>query len=436
MRGWCRRIQSWSRQRNECRRALVRLPAVIVGGMKMTWVMLCCVAMAGSTLADDWPTFRGPTRNGVSVEKGWTYEWPGGEPPTLFKANVKNGFSEVVVRGDRLWTMGHARGKDVVVCLDANSGKPIWSYDYSALGVGTVQPDYEGTRATPTLDGEKLYTLSRDGKAHCLEAGTGKVVWQKDLVKDLRVALPPWGFAGSPVIHGEMVILNVGTAGTALDKKSGAIVWQTGKNASGYATPTQYEMNGKPRLAVFTADALVGLETETGKRIWSVPWKTQYKINSADPIYHDGKLFASSAYNFGCAVIDVSDDAGKIVWRNRDLRNHYNSSVLFDGHLYGFDGNNIGGQGLKCLEFATGKTIWTAADPGWGNLIVADGKLIIVTQSGDLIVAKASPEKYQELARAHPLAGTFWTAPVLCDGRLYLRNTRGDLVGLDLRAKK
>jgi hypothetical protein len=110
--------------------------------------------------------------------------------------------------------------------------------------------------------------------------------------------------------------------------------------------------------------------------------------------------------------------------------------VLYEGHLYGFDGNNIGGQGLKCVEFATGKVAWTAADPTWGNLMLADGKLIIVTQSGELIVAKASPEKYEELARAHPLAGTCWTAPVLSDGRLYLRNTRGDLVGLDLRKKQ
>jgi len=403
--------------------------------MKTSWAILCCVVMVASARGEEWPVFRGPTRDGVSVEKGWTHEWAGGEPPVLFKANVRNGFSEVVVRGDRLWTMGHARGKDRVVCLGASDGKEIWAYEYPALSVGTVQPDYEGTRATPTLDGDHLYTLSRDGKVHCLEAGTGKVVWQKDLVKELGLAVPPWGFAGSPVVHGEMLILNVGTAGTAVDKKSGALIWQTGKAASGYATPLEYSAGGKARVAMFTADALTGLDAETGKRLWSVSWKTQYKINSADPIFHDGKLFASSAYNFGCAVVEAADDSGKIVWRNRELRNHYNSSVLHEGHLYGFDGNNMQGQGLKCLDFATGKVLWTAADPAWGNLMLADGKLIIVTQSGELIVAKASAEKFEELARAHPLGGTCWTAPVLSDGRLYLRNTRGDLVGLDLRRK-
>jgi outer membrane protein assembly factor BamB len=402
--------------------------------MHKLWVMVFCAAVTGSVLAEEWPVYRGPARDGVSVEKGWTAAWTG-EPAVLFKVNVKNGFSEVVVRGDRLWTMGHARGNDCVVCLDADSGKEIWSYRYPALSIGTVQPDYEGTRATPTLEGERVYTLSRDGKAHCLEAGTGTVVWEKDLVKELGVAAPPWGFAGSPVVHGEMVILNVGTAGTALDKKSGAVVWQTGKAASGYATPTEYTVGGKERLAMFTADAVVGLETATGKKLWSVPWKTQYKINSADLIFRDGKLFASSAYNFGCAVIDVGTDQPKILWKNGSLRNHYNSSVLLDGHLYGFDGNNIQGQGLRCLDFATGKTIWTEAKPTWGNLIAAGGKLIIISQSGELIIAQASAEKYQELARAHPLGGTFWTAPVLCDGRLYLRNTRGDLVGLDLRKK-
>jgi len=383
----------------------------------------------------DWPVFRGPTRDGVSVERDWTHEWPGGEPPRLFQVNVRSGFSCPVVRGDRLWTMGSFRGSDTAVCLDANTGQEIWAHSYPALRLGTVKPDYEGTRATPTLEEDRLYTLSRDGKVFCFDAVSGAVKWQRDVSKDPGVAIPPWGFAGSPVVVGDLLILNVGTAGVALDKAAGAIRWQSGKAMSGYATPTVYEIGGKSRVAIFAAERVVGLDTLSGKELWSVPWATQYKINSADLIFHGGKLFASSAYNFGCALIDVANDKAKIVWQNKDLMNHYNSSVLHAGFLYGFDGNNMQGNGLKCVEFATGRTRWTAAQPAWGNLILAGERLIIVSQSGELIVADASAERFHELAQAQPIGGTVWTSPVLSDGRLYLRNTRGDLVAVDLRKK-
>src|SRR4051812_12030307 len=267
---------------------------------------LLLLILAPLLRAADWPVFRGPTRDGVSAETDWVHQWPGGEPRQLFKVNVKHGFSSATVVGDRLWTMGHARGNDVVVCLDANTGKEIWSHAYPALSIGTVSPDYEGTRSTPTWDDGRLYTISRDGKVFRLDAATGKVEWQKDVSKDPGVVIPAWGFATSAIVHGDLLILNVGAVGLALDKNTGAIKWQTGKAFSAYATPLEYTVDGKSRLAVFAAEALVGLETETGKRLWSVPWKTQYKINTVDPIFHDGKLFVSSAYNYGCALIDVS----------------------------------------------------------------------------------------------------------------------------------
>jgi len=398
-------------------------------------LLLLLLTITPLSRAADWPVFRGPTRDGVSAETDWTHQWPGGEPRQLFKVNVHNGFSSPTVVGERLWTMGHTRGNDVVVCLDAATGQEIWTHKYPALSIGTVSPDYEGTRSTPTFDAGQLYTLSRDGKVFRLDAASGKVQWQKDLAKELGLALPPWGFASSAIVHGDLLILNVGAAGLALDKNTGNVKWQTGKATSAYATPLEYTLAGadKSRLAVFTADAVVGLDTQTGQRLWSVPWKTQYKINSVDPIFHDGKLFVSSAYNFGCALVDVSTDKPRTIWQNKELLSHYDPPVLYAGHLYGFSGNNMRGDGLKCLDFATGKALWQTDKPAWGNLIVAGDRLILVTQNCDLIVAAASPDKYQELARAHPLGGTCWTAPVLANGRLYLRNTFGDLVGLDLR---
>ena len=418
---------------NHYRYSQVNLMSVFARAISVVLIIMSTIVVSS---AADWPVFRGPTRDGVSVENDWTHQWPGGEPKQLFKVNVKPGFSCPVIHGQRLWTMGHAKGHDVVVCLNALTGKPIWSYEYPALPLGTVKPDYEGTRATPTLDQGRLYTLSRDGKIFCFDATNGAIQWQADAAKDPGATIPSWGFAGSPIVLDDLLILNVGAAGLALDKSSGAIKWKSANTASGYATPTVYQANGKPRMAIFGADVITGLDPETGNKLWSVPWKTQYKINSAELIFHDGKLFASSAYNFGCALMDVSTDQPKILWRNQELRNHYNSSVLRDGCLYGFDGNNILGQGLKCVDFATGQLKWNAPKPTWGNLILAGDRLIIFSQSCDLIIAKASPEKYEELAQCHPMGGTSWTAPVMANGCLYLRNTLGDLVALDLRKPK
>lgn len=396
-------------------------------------LLVLMIAWTTAARAEDWPVFRGPTRDGVSTEMDWTNDWPGGTPKQLFKVSVKSGFSSPIIVKDRLWTMGHHNGKDTVLCLQALTGKPIWSYDYDALSIGTVKPDYEGTRATPTFADGRIYTISRDGKVFCFDAAKGTVIWSTDVVKETGAEIPSWGFAGSPIVYKDLVLLNVGAAGLALDKASGAVKWKSAGSVSGYATPLIYEINAQPRVAIFGADAVKGLEPETGKVLWSVSWKTQYKINCCELIFHDGKLFGSSAYNFGCAVMDVSQDHGKILWHNKELRNHFNSSVLYQGNLYGFDGNNILSTGLKCVDFATGKLKWNVEKPNWGNLIVAGDRLIIVSQSFDLIIAKASAEKYEELAQCHPLGGNCWTAPVLANGVLYLRNTRGELAGFDLR---
>lgn len=397
------------------------------------WSLLALMLVTFSARGDDWPVYRGPARNGVSAETNWSHDWPGGAPKELFKVNVKPGFSCPIIVKDRLWTMGHRNGKDTVVCLEALTGKPVWSYDYAALSIGAAKPDYEGTRATPTFAEGRLYTISRDGKVFCFDAANGTVIWSADVTKEAGAAIPTWGFASSPIVYGDLLLLNVGAAGLALDKKSGAVKWKSAGTVSGYATPLLYEIGGRKRVAIFGAESVIGLEPETGKLLYSVPWKTPNKINSAELIYEDGKLFGSSAYNFGCALMDVSNDHVKIIWSNKELKCHFNSSVLYKGHLYGFDGNNILSQGLKCLDFATGKLLWNQEKPTWGNLIIAGDRLILFSQSSDLIIAKASPEKYEELAQCHPIGGTSWISPVLANGVLYLRNTRGELVALDLR---
>ena len=161
--------------------------------------------------------------------------------------NVKSGFSSPIIVKDRLWTMGHHNGKDTVLCLEALTGKPVWSYDYEALSLGTVKPDYEGTRATPTFADGRIYTISRDGKVFCFDADKGTVIWSADVVKVAGAEIPSWGFAGSPIVYRDLVLLNVGAAGLALDKNSGAVKWKSAGSVSGYATPLIYEVGGRAR---------------------------------------------------------------------------------------------------------------------------------------------------------------------------------------------
>lgn len=375
-------------------------------------------------LADDWPQWRGPRRTGHSAEKGWLARWPATGPRRLWSARVGEGYSSVAVAGGRLYTLGNSGGKDSVVCLSADTGKVLWRSSYPCGG-----GDYSGPRATPDVDGGNVYTLSREGLALCLDAVNGKVIWRNDLRRSVRAALPRWGFAGSPLVFGNRVIYNVGTHGTALDKKTGKLLWQTGGGAAGYASPVAFARGKEWAIAIFAATALVGINPANGRRIWEHPWRTEYDVNAADPLFNGDQVFISSGYNHGCAMLRLEGVRPRVLWENRNMRNHFNGSVLVGGHLYGNDDGR-----LKCLDARTGQERWQSRGMDKGGLIAADGKLIVLTGRGELVLAAAAPQRYSELARAHVLRGQCWTHPVLANGRIYCRSHEGELVCLDVRS--
>lgn len=381
-----------------------------------------------SVSAADWPHFRGPDYNGISKETGWSTQWPANGPKKLWSAKVGIGFATISVSEGRAYTVGHADKKDTIYCFDANTGAEVWKHSYAA----ELDPKYYegGPSATPTVEGGRVYTLSKRGLVHCLDAARGTAIWSKNVAEEVKAAMPTWGFAGSVFIAGDLAFVNVGSAGAALDKKTGKVLWSSGSDEAGYSTAVPFAAAGGPALMFAIKQGVVAVQVKDGKELWRFPWKTQHDVNAADPILSGNKVFISSGYNRGGGVFDVSSNPPKNLWDNKNMRNHMNSCVLWNGHLYGVDENQ-----LRCIVFDTGEVKWTDKASGKGSLMLADGKLIVLSEKGELLVADASPEGFKPISRAQILGGKCWSAPVLANGKIYARNAAGDVVSVDVSGK-
>jgi outer membrane protein assembly factor BamB len=393
-----------------------------------------CIALAvvlgGSSLthAADWPNYRGSNYDGISSETGWQSTWQKA-PEIPWKASLGWGFASMAVTKGCVYTMGNVDDNDIVYCFDADSGKELWRQSYPCP---LYKKNHEGgPAATPTVAGDGVYVFSKNGDALRLDAKTGGVVWHKNLTKELGLENLTWYYSGSPLVAGDVVILNAGTAGVGLNKADGKVIWQNGKGAAGYATPVPATIGGQKCVVLFTRDEILGVVADSGKILWRHKWKTKYDVNSADPIPFGDTVFISSGYNKGCCLVKVTGAKCEELWNNKNMRNHFNCSVLWKGHLYGFDEST-----LACLDFETGQTKWAQRGLGKGSLMLADGKLIILSERGKLVIADASPEEFKELASAQILEGKCWTVPVLANGRIYARNAAGALVCVDVRRGK
>jgi outer membrane protein assembly factor BamB len=394
----------------------------------MMRAILFVLASIASAHASDWPRWRGPDANGVSAESDWKPQSLTGAVKAKWRANLGLGVCSVSIAGKRLYTLGNVGGSDIVYCMDAETGKLIWRFPYSCPA-----GNFYGPRATPTLDNGLLYTLSRKGDAICLDAETGKPKWAKDLIREFKAQPTDYGLCGSPLIVGELVIYNALDAGVALNKTTGEKAWLSPEGPGGYATPVHFKSQGSDRVAIFGAKNLHVVDPATGKKLASHSWQTQFDGNAADPAFFDDKLFITSAWERGCALLDVSGASARTVWENKNLRGHLSSPIYLDGFLYGIDDNTPNGQ-LRCLDAKTGEVKWTQKGM-FESMSVAGGRILALDKKGLLVIAEASPKEYKELARAAVLNSKArnWTAPVLANGLVYCRNGDGDLICIDLR---
>lgn len=385
-----------------------------------------CTLLSYTLLADDWFRWRGPNLNGISAEKGWLAQWPKEGPKQLWKANVGVGFSSLSVANGRVYTLGNRNNQDTVYCFDAQTGKEIWHHSYPC----ELDPRYYegGTSSTPTVDGQHVYTLSRKGHIFCFDAASGAIQWQKNIAQELSLEIPEWGFASSPLVEGELLILNAGSAGTALNKANGQVVWSSGKAEAGYSSAVPFNVGQDRFVALFVAEAVVAVNAKTGKELWRHRWKTSYDVNAADPIIiPPDRVFISSGYNRGCALLNFTGNKVSVLWENKQMRTQQSPAVMFGNFVYGPDGDG-GSAKLKCIDLQTGAVKWEERSPVVSSLMVADGKLIVQGASGELLVAEANPNAFKLISRAQVLGGKCWSTPVLSNGRIYCRNAQGDVV--------
>lgn len=397
------------------------------------------ISSAGLCHNTDWPGWRGPDRNGISLERDWNPLAITEHQSILWEVQVGKGHASVAVVDGRVFTTGNIQTDgihtDIVICLDLDTGKEIWRYSYPSDDV-----EYPGPRATPCIDEGSVYTLSWQGWVHCLDANTGNSVWSKNLVQAGLAEIPSYGFSASPVVEGNLLILNAGSLGLALNKLTGDVVWKSAPKAGTLPTPLVFSHGGK-RYATFPKGrALYAVDLETGKPAWWYPW---YKDLDIDPIFLGDRLFLPG-YK-GSKLLSVHGEKYEVLMENRKVRfNAYQNAVALSGHIYGFTkaGNKTP---LQCVDMNTGELKWKKDLGLYGSLSAADGKLIIITGDGKLSIAEAFSSGLKEIASTQVLTRPdnaslktgrewiCWTQPVLAHGRIFVRSNYGDLVCVDVR---
>jgi len=401
--------------------ALASLPQLAV---------MVALALGSAACAEDWPQWRGPQRNGVSAETNWNDNWPVSGPPIAWKAKVGLGFSSFVIAEGRCFTLGHQDEQDTVWCFEAGTGTVIWKHSYPAeLGDKFFEG---GTTGTPTVAGDRVFTLSRWGDLFCFDAATGKVAWSKNIQKETGMRLPDWGFTGAPLALPNILVLNVGDAGLGLDPATGKILWQSANKSAGYSTPLPFARDGQKLAIIGSGTAYVAVNPSDGKEAWRIRWLTEYGVNASDPCVVGDFVFLSTGYGKGAALFKLGAAEPELVWKKRNLRTQLNGAVHFNGNLYGVDGDTTEKAALKCLDLMTGEEKWAHAGFGSGGVIIAHSKLIALSGTGELMVAPATPKGFKPTVRAQVLGGKCWTAPVLANARIYCRNGRGDVVVVDV----
>jgi outer membrane protein assembly factor BamB len=382
----------------------------------------------------EWPQWRGPNRDGVSSETGLLKTWPDGGPKVVWKSPIGDGYSGVSITKGRIFTMDSKGTDEYVVSLDQASGKEIWRTKTDAV----FESDQgDGPRSTPTVDGDWVYAVGANGMLIAVNSNDGKKIWSHDLRTEFESEIPRWGTSTSPIVEKDLLLVDVGGktgyALMAFNKKDGTIAWKAHTDKQGYSSPIAVTVGGVRQILFFTGTALVSV-SPAGQVYWKYPWRTDWDANIATPVFvAPDKVFISSSYGTGAALVKVTAGNGKAsvqeVWKNKVMENHFNSSVLYQGNLYGFD-NAV----LKCIDANSGAEKWKQSGFGKGSLILADGKLIVLGERGQLALVEATPAQYKEIARAQPLQGKTWTMPTLASGKLYLRDQK-QIVALDVSGK-
>ena len=406
--------------------------------MKLPMTIAGALVLAVATIqASDWPQFNGPDRTGISKETGLLKEWPSSGPAVVWSANgIGGGYGSMAVAGTRVFVQGMRNGNSIVTALNRADGKHLWS---KTVGRAGDNDQGDGPRSTPTVDGDRMYILSENGDLMCLKTD-GTEVWQRNILRDFGGRQIRWLISESPLVDGAHVIVTPGGPGAGmvkLDKMTGKTVW-TSKELSdpaGYSSPIVADIGGVRTYMTFTAGAGVGVRASDGKLMFRYENAANNTANITTPVFHDNKVFFTSAYDTGAGLVALSAQNGSVsaneIYFTRNMKNHHGGVVLVDGYVYGFN-DSI----LTCIEFATGKQMWRDRSVGKGAVMYADGHLYLQSENNVVGLAEASPSGYREKGRFQIADKGLpsWAHPVVSDGRLYVRN-QDSLVAYDIKAK-
>ena len=395
--------------------------------------LLVLLLLANCALAEDWPNWRGRRHDGISREALPKADFS----KIAWRAKIGVGFSSMAVANGRVFALGctgKRRGnEETFTCVDAATGKKIWSDTYPAALVDYLHEG--GPCASPTVDGKRVYGYSKSGRLACYNVADGEKYWTADLMAKAGLPKPPeWGFAGSPLILGNRVIVEA-TFTCALDKATGKEIWRSKKYKPAYGSPIAFQYKNKIYLATLKTDGLVILDAQTGKTVAFQDWRTSFRTNSTTPIIIGNKIFISTGYQRGCALFEFTGNGLKQIYTNKNLSNHMNNSVVLGDFVYGFDGNTHGRvpKQIVCMRLADGAVQWRKEGYLCGSLMAVQNQLLILGEKGKLALGPASPKGFTPTAEAQILQGRCWTVPVLSNGRIYARNAVGTLVCVDAR---
>ena len=385
---------------------------------------------------DDWPQWRGPQRTGISAETGLLKDWPAGGPKLAWRASgAGDGYSSFAVTGGRLYTLGARGNTEYVLAFDAATGKRLWE---TAHGRRFNNDRGDGPRATPTIDGDRVYAFGASGDLSVLDAATGKVVWTQNVLQKFGGSNINWGLSESPLVLSDRILVNAGGRGAsivALKKTDGSLIWKTQNDEPGYSSALLHEVGGLRQAIFFTAERALGVDVNDGRLLWSYDRVANRTANIATPIARGNRVFLSSDYGTGAALLSIIVDGGKTsareVYFTGEMRNHHASSVLVGDYLYGFSSSI-----LTAMHFDTGKPAWRNRSVGKGSLIYADQRLYLYSEQGTVGLADASPSEYREHGRFEIRTGSLptWSHPVVSGGKLFLRD-QDTIYAYDVAAK-
>jgi outer membrane protein assembly factor BamB len=389
---------------------------------------LFCALASGA----DWPQWRGPNRDGISTETGLLPSWPSNGPNVVWKTSgLGEGYSSLAILNGRIYTQGQRGNQEYVLALDLKTGKKVWETPTTR---SYSNDRGNGPRGTPTIDGDRLYAMAGDGTLVCLDAATGKTIWSQNVVQQYRARVTEWGMSESPLIDGDRLIVMPGGRGASLislNKRDGKLQWKSGDDEAGYSSAIVVEVSGIRQVIALSGESAMSVMEDNGEMLWRYPKIANRTANIATPIYHDGYVFISTDYGTGCALLKLGPKMMSEVYFNRDMKNHYSTSVLVGDTLYGFN-DAI----LTAMDFKTGKVMWRNRSVGKGSVAYADQRLYVLSEDGVMGLLDPSPAAYKEVSRFEISKGRYptWSPPVISDSKLYLRD-QDNLTSYDIKAK-